>query len=138
MYLLIKYIKSALWRVVKRLSYIEEAWCLKVNIQCNPSNRYVEELRKTKKQLPIILELLAKMSSQLLDPNPIVVCTEHLVTFESVVITRKLLTDYPVREEGAPIPMGMRSKARVCVRRNAGIAGLNPVGGMDICLLCFV
>jgi len=31
MYLLIKYIKSLLWRVAKRLSYIEDAWCLKVN-----------------------------------------------------------------------------------------------------------
>jgi len=31
MYLLIKYIKSILWRVAKRLSYIEEARCLKVN-----------------------------------------------------------------------------------------------------------
>ena len=30
-YLLIKYIKRVLWRVVKRLSYIEEARCLKVN-----------------------------------------------------------------------------------------------------------
>jgi len=28
---LIKYIKSVLWRVAKRLSYIEEARCLKVN-----------------------------------------------------------------------------------------------------------
>jgi len=27
---LIKYIKSVLWRVVKRLSYIEDARCLKV------------------------------------------------------------------------------------------------------------
>ena len=32
MYLLIKYIKSILWRVAKRLSYIEDARCLKVNI----------------------------------------------------------------------------------------------------------
>ena len=31
MYLLIKYIKSVLWRVAKRLSYIEKARCLKVN-----------------------------------------------------------------------------------------------------------
>jgi len=31
--LLIKYIKSVLWRVAKCLSYIEEARCLKVNIQ---------------------------------------------------------------------------------------------------------
>jgi hypothetical protein len=29
-YLLIKYIKSVLWRIAKRLSYIEEARCLKV------------------------------------------------------------------------------------------------------------
>jgi len=28
---LIKYIKSVLWRVAERLSYIEDAWCLKVN-----------------------------------------------------------------------------------------------------------
>ena len=30
-YLLIKYIKSVLWRVTKCLSYIEEARCLKIN-----------------------------------------------------------------------------------------------------------
>jgi len=30
MYLLIKYIKSVLWRGAERLSYIEGAWCLKV------------------------------------------------------------------------------------------------------------
>jgi len=30
-YLLIKYIKSVLWRVLKRLSYIEDTRCLKVN-----------------------------------------------------------------------------------------------------------
>ena len=28
---MIKYIKSVLWRVAKLLSYIEDAWCLKVN-----------------------------------------------------------------------------------------------------------
>ena len=32
-YVLIKYIKSVLWRVVKRLSYIEDAQCLKVNAE---------------------------------------------------------------------------------------------------------
>ena len=31
MYLLIKYIKSVLWRAAKRLSYIGDARCLKVN-----------------------------------------------------------------------------------------------------------
>jgi len=30
LYLLIKYIKSVLWRVAKRLSYIEDALCIKV------------------------------------------------------------------------------------------------------------
>ena len=29
-YLLIKYIESVLWRVAKRLSYVEDARCLKV------------------------------------------------------------------------------------------------------------
>ena len=28
--MLIKYIKSVLWRIAKCLSYIEEVWCLKV------------------------------------------------------------------------------------------------------------
>jgi len=32
-YLLIKYIKRVLWRVVKRLSYSEDAWCLEVKMQ---------------------------------------------------------------------------------------------------------
>jgi len=31
-YMLIKYIKSVLWRAVKLLSYIEDARCLKVNV----------------------------------------------------------------------------------------------------------
>ena len=35
-YLLIKYIKSVLWRVAKYLSYVEEARCVKVNhVVCN-------------------------------------------------------------------------------------------------------
>ena len=34
-YLLIKYIKSVLWRVAKRLSYIEEVRCLKVKAVAN-------------------------------------------------------------------------------------------------------
>ena len=32
MYLLIKYIKNVLWRVAKRLSYIEDARCLEVKL----------------------------------------------------------------------------------------------------------
>jgi len=33
--MLIKYIKSVLWRVSKRLSYIEDAWCLKVKLSAS-------------------------------------------------------------------------------------------------------
>ena len=39
MYLLIKYIKSVLWRVAKRLSYIQDARCLKVNISSYVTER---------------------------------------------------------------------------------------------------
>ena len=39
MYLLIKYIKSVVWRVAKCQSYIEEARCLKVNIILTFSSR---------------------------------------------------------------------------------------------------
>ena len=34
-----------------------------------------------------------------------------------------------------PIPVAERSKAWVCSRSLAGIAGSNPAGGMDVCLL---
>jgi hypothetical protein len=34
-----------------------------------------------------------------------------------------------------PIPVAARSKAWVCGRSFAGIAGSNPTGGMDVCLL---
>ena len=34
--------------------------------------------------------------------------------------------------------MAERSKVRVCERLLAGIAGSNPVGGMDVCLLCLL
>jgi len=29
---LIKYIKNVLWRLAESLSYIEDAWCLNVNV----------------------------------------------------------------------------------------------------------
>ena len=34
-----------------------------------------------------------------------------------------------------PIPVAERYKAWVCGRSLAGIAGSNPAGGMDVCLL---
>ena len=39
-YLLIKYIKSVLWRAAKRLSYIEDARCLKVNVDVPKSHTH--------------------------------------------------------------------------------------------------
>ena len=36
---MIKYIKSVLWRAAKRLSYIEDARCLKVNVCCKTDMR---------------------------------------------------------------------------------------------------
>jgi hypothetical protein len=34
------------------------------------------------------------------------------------------------------IPVAMQSKAYICNRLVAGIAGSNPAEGMDVCLLC--
>ena len=39
--MLIKYIKSVLWRVAKRLSYIEDARCLKVNEHIEKTHVYI-------------------------------------------------------------------------------------------------
>ena len=34
-----------------------------------------------------------------------------------------------------PVPVATRSKAWVCGRSSAEIAGSNPTGGMEVCLL---
>ena len=44
-YLLIKYIKSVLWRVAKCLSYIEEARCLKVKL-CKILRAFPDKFRE--------------------------------------------------------------------------------------------
>ena len=44
-YLLTNYIKSILWRVVKRLSYIEEARCLKVKESYTLTNALPQKLK---------------------------------------------------------------------------------------------
>jgi len=36
----------------------------------------------------------------------------------------------------SPIPVAARSKEWFCGRSLTGIVGLNPTGGMDVCLLC--
>ena len=47
-YLLIKYIKSVRWRVAKRLSYIEDARCLKVKLSTTEVNKAKKTLNMTK------------------------------------------------------------------------------------------
>jgi hypothetical protein len=37
-----------------------------------------------------------------------------------------------------PIPVAVRSKAWVYGRSLAGIAGSNPTGGMDVCVVCCI
>jgi hypothetical protein len=48
MYLLTKYIKSVLWGVAVRLSYIQGAWCLKVNQKITNSNAIITTADKGK------------------------------------------------------------------------------------------
>ena len=45
-YLLIKHIKSVLWRVAKRLSYIEDAQCLKVKARPTGEFRKVNSVQQ--------------------------------------------------------------------------------------------
>ena len=51
---------------------------------------------------------------------------------------RQCATSGKVTGSIQPIPVTERSKARVCGRSLAGIAGSNPAGGMDVCVLCVV
>ena len=44
------------------------------------------------------------------------------------------LFSYPVLAES--IPVAERSKARICSRSPAGIAGSNPAGDVDVCVVC--
>ena len=36
-----------------------------------------------------------------------------------------------------PIPVASRCKAGACGRLLVGIAGSNPAGGMDVCVVCY-
>ena len=40
------------------------------------------------------------------------------------------------RIQSLAIPVAERSKARVCGRSLAGVAGSNPAGGMKACVVC--
>jgi hypothetical protein len=47
----------------------------------------------------------------------------------------RLLFESAEMSHPVPIPVVAQSKAWVCGRSLAGIAGSNPAGGMDVCLL---
>jgi hypothetical protein len=59
-------------------------------------------------------------------------CVENQMTFDQHnLFLYSLLQLIPV----APIPVAERSKARAYCRSLAGIASLNPAGGMDVCIV---
>ena len=68
---MIKYIKSVLWRVAKRLSYIEDARCLKVNSHtsctCNSSIRKSMHHAKYKAECPDLFRYNGTSRSALLE-----------------------------------------------------------------------
>ena len=62
-YLLIKYIKSVLWKVAKRLSYIEDAWFLKVKTYyCSTSFSINLGLQSPSFVQVLLLKLLSPIS----------------------------------------------------------------------------
>ena len=53
----------------------------------------------------------------------------------------RCLTSVPktlVTTATVPVPVAARSKVSVCGRSPAEIVGSNPIGGIDVCLLCVV
>ena len=75
-------------------------------------------------------------------------CTNHLQGASGTLKTSSVAScvqacEYNVKNEyiktliiyNNPIPVAEWSKAWICSRSPAGIAGSNPAGGMDVCLL---
>ena len=62
-YLLIKYIKSVLWRVAKRLSYKQDARCLKVNVSEHSFEKKVYKYKEdiVKGEIDKIIKKYAKI-----------------------------------------------------------------------------
>jgi hypothetical protein len=64
------------------------------------------------------LDNFPDISLMITNPNP----SKHFTIYSSRVINK-------------PVQVAARSKTRVYGQSLAGIAGLNPAGGMDLCLL---
>ena len=45
-------------------------------------------------------------------------------------------TRYGLHDPGIESLVAERSKAKVCCRSLAGVAGSNPGGGMEVCVVC--
>jgi hypothetical protein len=60
---------------------------------------------------------------------------QHVVD-EAIITSVRLLDFMHLAHLQIPIPVIERSKARVCGRSLVGVAGLNPAGDMDVCVVC--
>jgi hypothetical protein len=61
---------------------------------------------------------------------------KRIIIYELPLFEKVVLRGIFVRKgEKVPIPVAERSKAWVCSCSPAEIAGSNPAGGMDVCLL---
>ena len=59
----------------------------------------------------------------------------HLISTIYLILVITLILLYSVHIATRPIPVTQRSEEWVCGRSLAGIAGSNPTGVMDVCLL---
>ena len=101
-YVLIKYIKSVLWRVAKRLSYKEDARCLKVNaptllksgsfILLEPSGP-VQACNRIALPLPLT-KSFPNIHPTKQNHSPYSYCPIHIHHYSTAVITRTLLYAY--------------------------------------------
>ena len=58
-----------------------------------------------------------------------------MILLESNIFQSRIIVTKCQCVDPRPIPVAEWSKVRVCSRSPAGIAGSNPAGGMDVCLL---
>ena len=84
-YLLFQYIKSVLWRVAKRLSYIQDARCLKVNLVSYFSPRE-REMWRANEQAEWSLPYIVGTATQVARIN--VVTNVHIQGYGSTNTTR--------------------------------------------------
>ena len=130
-YLLIKYIKSLLWRVAKRLSYIQDAWCPKVNwrvvwyleLSCIQVNMVIARSVETG-MLKFMLESSSSFLAQALFHISSYVITQHTVS-HMACDTRSntikcLWIIHPACNAWAPFTI-IKQFPEVILKRNCGV-----------------